>query len=1095
MGERESADTTAIDMPMTDRAPGSAVLGVTATTAPRPAGELPILATDDIAADQAKLLLNSIPVGFAGTVIPAGAVAWVLRGHVPAPTLWLWIWFVWMVLVQSTRLAVWFAARPEAELRRNPDRWLFRLRMTVLMLGLSWALLPLLLFPASPLDGLFVATVIAAVCGAGVAQQSSDAPSALFFMLPSAISLSVRLLLSPDPTLQASGYLAIMYFAYLALATRRIHASFRELALLHARAAQQSLYDALTRLPNRSALTLRLQDALARAKRNGTEVAVGYVDLDDFKRVNDMLGHDAGDALLREVARRWRTELRETELIARLGGDEFAIVIESIDPGNAVKQLAAIFERVHLAVATPILVSPPQPVQIGMTMGVARFPVDSTDPDMLLRQADASMYQLKRQKTTRREWWQLGVSDTPAQPESPIDPYGSEAAEILTEASALFDQINAQFIDAFYLELETDSGARALLLGLDDEQFAGLKRRQVAYLRFLVSPDTTLDALKSRARQIGAIHFLSGVSGSMLARSSVRYRSLLGERVNAERLPASRRYHLLTVVESRVQDELQAQFSAGEEVNQSYLEVFSRQRPFQGGLWTDASQQELDFLAGLSGVLDVVLTRLNREGELTVERSAAKPGSDISAALRDRTLLPDLDPTSPRGQNATSTAWRTQTIERIDSWARDPRVEPWRDLGARFGIRSNVAIPFAGQDGHVVGVLTIYGTQPNQFASAWMQQWTAGVQRRMESIWAQCSTPPGSLVLSEEKALNYRERLFAGGLQMYMQPIADLETGEVTHVEALARLRMPDGTVVPPALFIPLLGDTELDRVFRVGLDQALEALRAWDAQGLAIDMSINLPPSTLLDPDCAGWVEESLRRHAVEPRRLALELLETQAFDSAARREAIHRLRKVGIRLAMDDLGTGYSSIHRLSTLKFDSIKIDQNLILQIYDSPLQTITLIGTLVLLGLDLGQSVVVEGIEDEGMLEVAAVFGAKYAQGYAIAAPMPASQVPNWLGGFAFPIEVGAHRLQTYAGALACHWRFVHLSNGHHPSSASDCPLGRFLHERGCKGTEIDHWHACIHTSGAEAQEASQKLSNWLAERVQASRPVRQNCAA
>ena len=389
--------------------------------APAGAGKRRIFDNDDVAADLARVSLNSIPVGFAGGVIPAGVLAWVLRGQVPAPALLLW--FAWMVLAHSARVAIWFASRPEAELQSNAGLWLLRARVSVLILGASWAVLPLFMLPTSPLDELFIATVIAAVCGAGVAQQSSDAPSALLFMLPSAIPMGARLLLSPEPVLQAAGYLAFMYFAYLALATRRIHASFLELSRLRARAERQSLYDALTKLPNRSALTLRLKDALARAKRDGTEVAVGYVDLDDFKRVNDTHGHDAGDALLCEVAQRWRDALRDTELVARLGGDEFAIVIEGIDPDTAVMQLTAVFDRVHQAAATPISITLNQCVQIGMTMGVARFPIDGTDADMLLRQADEAMYQLKRQKSTRKRWWQLGVSETPVpQHELPGDP-------------------------------------------------------------------------------------------------------------------------------------------------------------------------------------------------------------------------------------------------------------------------------------------------------------------------------------------------------------------------------------------------------------------------------------------------------------------------------------------------------------------------------------------------------------------------------------------------------------------------------------------------------------------------------------------------
>ena len=1070
-----STDHTGIKLPVPRAAPPRAA---DATARSR--------AEDDAATDQARALLKAIPLGFFGSVVPAGVVAWVLRAQVPP--FQLGAWFGWMVVAHAARLVIWFAARPDLELGRNGRRWLDWLRSTALILGCSWAVLPLILVPATRFDELLVAAVIAAVAGAGMAQQSADMPSALLFVLPPAIPMAVRLLASSDHALQAIGDLAVMYFLYLALAAQRIQASFLELSRLRSRAATQSVHDALTGLPNRLALNLRLQNAIARAKRYGTEVAVGYIDLDDFKQVNDKFGHDAGDALLCAVARHWQTRLRETELIARLGGDEFVMVIEDIDPARAMAQLTAVFERVHHAVADPVPIAPRQSVPIGITMGVARFPVDGTDPDMLLRQADAAMYQLKLHKATRQRWWQLGVRDAAAEPaEQPVDPYGSEAAAILTEHASLFERINAEFVEAFYRDLDADPAAHALIHELDAAQFAQLKRRQQAYLRLLVAPTVTRDALTQRARHVGMLHYLAGVSGSMLARTSVRYRALLGERVGATRFPAQRRYRLLAVIESRMQDELQAQFAAGEEVGGAYLGVFSRPRPIPGTLWPDAAQRELDLIAGLPGVVAVALTRLNRDGALVVERSACSVGADVSSALFDGVGPPDLDPTSPRGASATSAAWRTQDIERVDSWSRVPRVAPWREQGMRLGIRAHVAIPFSGQDGHVAGVLTVYGAQANQFAWPWMQQWTAGVQRRLESIWAQCSAPSGALVLSEERAHGYRERLFAGGLEMFVQPIANLRTGRITGVEALARLRMADGTVVPPSVFLPPLGDIELDRVFRIGLDQALDSLRAWDARGLAVDMSINLAPSTLLDADCAGWVDDALRRHAIAPRRLTLELLETQTFDPQAQGDAIRRLHDIGIRLAMDDLGTGYSNIERLSSFKFDAIKIDQNLIRKMYDSPLQTIMLIGTLVLLGADLGQRVVVEGIEDASMLEVAAVFGADYAQGYAIAAPMPADRLPDWLGTFEATAATGLQPLRTYAGALAYHWRFVHSSNGRHPTPSAECPLGRFLADKGYQRTEVDRWHECVHDASPEAAEASQKLVDWLAERVKASR--------
>lgn len=1044
----------------------------------------------DTTPDQVRALLRAIPVGFAGSLIPAAILAWVFSAHVSPVA--LIAWFGWMVFAHAVRFVVWSPAHHDRELAQNAYRWLFWLRASTLLLGLSWAVLPLAMAPANPFDQLLIAAVISAIAGAGMAQLSADVPSVLLFILPPAVPTAARLFASPDPSLQAVGVLVLLYFIYLTLAAHRIQQSFLELSRLHSQASIQSLHDTLTGLPNRFALHLRLQDAIERAQRNGTEVAVAYLDLDDFKHVNDSFGHDAGDVLLRTAAKRWRAALRESEMVARLGGDEFVLVIESLDPEHPVKQLTALFDRVERVMAPPVTVAPHQTVRIGMTMGVARYPVDGTGADELLRRADAAMYQLKLRKATRHNWWQLGTRDPqPDQPEAPMSAYGTEAAAMLAEHAPLFEAINAQFIDAFYLDLDQDAEAKALLRELDEAQFTRLKASQSAYLRFIASSDTTLETLTQRARVLGVVHYLAGVSGSMLARTSVRYRTLLSERVAATRLPPQRRYRLLSVVGSRLQDELQAQFSAGEEVASTYLAVLSRPRPAPGTLWPDAVQHELNALAELRGIVLVTLRRLNRDGALVVEHSASAAGAHIPANLFDGNVLPEVDPGSPAGQSATSVAWRTEQIARIDSWLRDPRVLPWRDIGMRAGIHSHVAIPFSGPDNHVAGVVTVYGGQPNQFASPWMRQWGASVRHRMELIWAQSSTRPGPAVLSEQKTLRYREQLFAGGLEMYVQPIVNLQTGQVSHVEALARLRMPDGEIVSPGVFLPPLGDIELDRVFRAGLDQALDALQAWDAQGLSVDASINLPPSTLLDGDCALWVQESLNRHAVAPHRLSLELLEAQTIDPESQREAIQRLRDIGIRLSMDDLGSGYSSIERLSTFKFDTIKIDQSLIRRIHDRPIQTITLIGTLVLLGADLGQNVVVEGVEDAGMLEVATVFGAQYGQGYAIAAPMPVNRFADWVRGFAAPPGTGTSNLSTYAGALAFHWRYVHLSNNQHPADPASCPLGRFLEAQGYAGTDVAHWHDHVHSAAddaAAASAASSKLLNWLADKVMSERP-------
>ena len=361
-----------------------------------------------VIAGQARVLLGSIPVGVAGGIVSGFVVAWILRHQLPLHH--VVVWLGGMILAHLARLGLWIIARREIEPLPDASRWLFRLRLSVFSIGLSWAALPAFLFPVDPFFQMFLAVVIAAASGAGAAQQSSDAPSAMLLMLPPVVAMAARQLLSPNPTLEATGYLALVFSGYLALVARRIHRAFLEVSRLHAVAAEQARIDPLTDLPNRSALSEHLRLALERARRTGAVVAVGYIDLDDFKHVNDVNGHAAGDALLHAVARRWRDLLRRTEVIARLGGDEFAVVIEDIGSQHPAAEIAAVCERLHRAVATPFDVAGGGQARIGMTMGIACYPADGDDPDVLLRRADAAMYRLKERKNVREAWWQFATT-------------------------------------------------------------------------------------------------------------------------------------------------------------------------------------------------------------------------------------------------------------------------------------------------------------------------------------------------------------------------------------------------------------------------------------------------------------------------------------------------------------------------------------------------------------------------------------------------------------------------------------------------------------------------------------------------------------
>ncbi|WP_051249748.1 sensor domain-containing protein [Maridesulfovibrio zosterae] len=150
-------------------------------------------------------------------------------------------------------------------------------------------------------------------------------------------------------------------------------------------------HDVLTNLPNRKLFTDRLRRAIEKAKKNNTQIALLYMDLDDFKKVNDSKGYNVGDNLLKQISERLKSTLKDSDLLARLGSDEFAIALISCENMNSIISFA---QKINETMQNPFIIDGSE-IFINSSIGIAIFPEDTESPDQLILHADTAMHQVK----------------------------------------------------------------------------------------------------------------------------------------------------------------------------------------------------------------------------------------------------------------------------------------------------------------------------------------------------------------------------------------------------------------------------------------------------------------------------------------------------------------------------------------------------------------------------------------------------------------------------------------------------------------------------------------------------------------------------
>jgi diguanylate cyclase (GGDEF)-like protein len=180
-----------------------------------------------------------------------------------------------------------------------------------------------------------------------------------------------------------------------------VHAQNAQMAEAQARMEIMATHDALTGLPNRSLARDRFEQAAAAARRGNSNVAMLYLDLDNFKNVNDTLGHSSGDTLLKQVSDRLASLLRNADTVARLGGDEFLLLVPEVNDGATVAEIA---NKVVSGLMAPFDVIGME-IFAGCSLGITMFPTDGTDFDSLLKKADIAMYRAKEAGRNGFRFW------------------------------------------------------------------------------------------------------------------------------------------------------------------------------------------------------------------------------------------------------------------------------------------------------------------------------------------------------------------------------------------------------------------------------------------------------------------------------------------------------------------------------------------------------------------------------------------------------------------------------------------------------------------------------------------------------------------
>ncbi len=365
-------------------------------------------------------------------------------------------------------------------------------------------------------------------------------------------------------------------------------------------------------------------------------------------------------------------------------------------------------------------------------------------------------------------------------------------------------------------------------------------------------------------------------------------------------------------------------------------------------------------------------------------------------------------------------------------------------------------------------------------------------RRRTGTFYAVYDSAVNSPVTGTRSGDDFFPKLISSGLLVFYQPVLNVPSGEIREVEALARLRSGDD-IYAPGQFLPRLSPADIRRLSLAVLTESLAQLRQWDQLGYSVRVAVNFESMDLLDPVMPANLQRIIQQNGIAPERITLEILEGgEILSHRGAKQALERLKSLGVQIALDDLGSAYASLLRVRELPVDVIKLDHIFCVGLQRRP-KDLQFLMSVLDLARGLKVECVIEGVENKDVFAAVRTLGARRVQGYAIARPAMADNMLELIKSSPLKLEPPDGPLAAYAGHLIWYRSVVEIllrtPSIFSPITVGDislCPLTRQLEPF----PELDSLHRLLHTQIAEIAAGAIPVRDGLRQLRDTSQSLR-----